>query len=337
VIAMQSGWNVPLFPERASTHAAHVDAVYLFLVVLCTAMAVVISLMITVFAIKYRASKKRPAQQIHGNNVLEITWTVVPLCIFMLIFVWGASVYYEGSRPPKNSEEIWVVAKQWMWKVQHLDGQREINELHVPVGRDIQLNMISQDVIHSFFVPEFRIKADVLPQRYTHIWFHATKSGEYHLFCAEYCGTLHSGMIGRVVVMEPAQYQAWLSGGGAFGSLAQNGEKLFQDLGCVTCHRSDAQARGPNLVGAYGNPVSLSDGRTVTMDDAYIRESILDPKAKVVAGFQPIMPSFRGQVDEEGVLALIAYIRSLGQQQLSEPVTNRPVPANAPPTGTKVK
>ena len=331
------GWNFVLFPERASTHAARVDALYFFLVAVCTTMAVLISLMIVFFAVKYRSNKLRPAQQVHGNNALELTWTVIPLFVFMMMFVWGASVYFDAARIPKNSDEIWVVAKQWMWKFQHLDGQREINELHVPVGRDIKLTMVSQDVIHSFFVPAFRVKADVLPARYTNLWFHATKSGEYHLFCAEYCGTMHSGMIGRIVVMEPAQYQAWLSGGGAFGSLAQNGQKLFQDLGCITCHRGDAQARAPNLAGAYGRPVHLNDGRTVIMDDSYIRESILNPRAKIVAGFEPIMPGFQGQVDEEGVLALIAYIRSLAQQQQGEPVANRPPPANAPPAGRKVE
>lgn len=332
-----TGWNFVLFPERAATHAGHVDAVYLFLVAVCTTMAVLISLMVIFFSVKYRRSKKRPAQQIEGNIALEITWTAIPLGVFMLMFVWGAAVYFDAASPPKNAEQVDVVAKQWMWKFQHMDGQREINELHVPVGRDIVLNMISQDVIHSFFVPAFREKADVLPGRYTHYWFHTTKAGEYHLFCAEYCGTMHSGMIGRIVVMEPAQYEGWLSGGGAFGSLSQNGQKLFQDLGCVTCHRSDAQARGPNLTGLYGRPVNLADGRTVVADDAYIRESVLDPKAKVVAGFEPIMPSFRGQVDEEGILALIAYIKSLAQQQTGEPVSNHPAPANAPPAGKKIQ
>jgi cytochrome c oxidase subunit 2 len=257
--------------------------------------------------------------------------------VFLFMFVWGAEVYFDGARPPSDSEVVYVVAKQWMWKFQHLDGQREINELHVPVGRDIMLRMVSQDVIHSFFVPAFRVKADVLPGRYTTLWFHATKAGDFHLFCAEYCGTMHSGMIGRVVVLEPAQYQAWLSGGGAMGSLASNGQRLFQDLGCITCHRGDSQARAPNLTGLYGHPVKLNDGRTIVADDAYIRESILDPPAKVVAGFQPIMPSFRGQVDEEGILSLIAYIKSLATQQTGEPAATHPAPAQAPPAGTRVQ
>src|SRR5207248_4019295 len=294
---------------RASTIAARVDALYFFLLAVAIFFGLLIAGLIVYYAVKFhRRSPSAVGARIHGGMVLEVTWTVVPLLITMVIFVWGASVYFAMAHPPDETLNIYVVGKQWMWKFQHLDGQREINELHVPVGRDIKLTMVSQDVIHSFFVPAFRVKADVLPARYTNLWFHATKSGEYHLFCAEYCGTMHSGMIGRIVVMEPAQYQAWLSGGGAFGSLAQNGQKLFQDLGCITCHRGDAQARAPNLAGAYGRPVHLNDGRTVVMDESYIRESILNPQAKIVAGFEPIMPSFQGQVDEEGVLALIAYI-----------------------------
>jgi cytochrome c oxidase subunit 2 len=198
-----------------------------------------------------------------------------------------------------------------MWKLEHVEGQREINELHVPVGRDIEMIMTSQDVIHSFYVPAFRIKQDVLPGRYTTAWFRATKPGVYHLFCAEYCGTQHSGMIGQVVVMEPAQYEAWLSGGNTSGSLASNGENIFQQLGCVTCHRSDTQGRGPNLVGVFGKPVMLEDGRTVIADENYIRESILSPSAKVVKGFKPIMPVFQGLVSEEQLTELVAYVKSL--------------------------
>jgi len=219
--------------------------------------------------------------------------------------------------------EIYVVAKQWMWKLQHTEGQREINELHVPVDRDIKLIMTSQDVIHSFFVPAFRKKQDVLPGRYTVQWFHATRPGEYHLFCAEYCGTQHSGMIGRVVVMTPADYESWLGGGGAEGSLSSSGEKIFQQLGCGTCHRSDTQGRGPNLEHLFGNPVSLEDGRTIVADENYVRESILNPGAKITAGFKNIMPTFQGVISEEQLLALIAYIKALPSQ--------KSVPGNNPP------
>lgn len=303
--------NLPLWPARASTGAGNVDALYIFLVLLSGFMCAAIFTMIIVFALRYRRQPGRVAEQIEGSTALEITWSIVPLGIFLVIFVWGAFIFFQERTPPRGATEIYVVAKQWMWKLEHVEGQREINELHVPVGRDIKMIMTSQDVIHSFYVPAFRIKQDVLPGRYTTAWFRATKPGVYHLFCAEYCGSQHSGMIGQVVVMEPAQYQAWLSGGNTSGSLASNGESIFQQLGCVTCHRSDTQGRGPNLVGVFGKPVLLEDGRTVVADENYIRESILTPSAKVVQGFKPIMPVFQGLVSEEQMTALVEYIKSL--------------------------
>jgi cytochrome c oxidase subunit 2 len=215
------------------------------------------------------------------------------------------------ASPPPETLNIYVVGKQWMWKFQHLDGQREINELHVPVGRDVKLITTSEDVIHDLFVPAFRIKADVLPGRYINIWFRATRPGRYHLFCAEYCGTKHSGMTGQVVVMEPADYQDWLSGGAGQGSLASAGEKLFNDLACNTCHRPDSQGRGPVLNGLFGKTVSLVGGGMLTADEGYIRESILNPSAKITAGFQPIMPTFQGLVTEEQLLELVEYVKSL--------------------------
>ena len=305
--------NLPLWPTRASTGAGNVDALYIFLVALSAFMSAAIFTMILVFAARYRRRPGMEAEQIEGSNALELTWSVVPFAIFMVIFVWGAVIYFQERTPPRGATEVYVVAKQWMWKLQHEEGQREINELHVPVGRDVKMIMTSQDVIHSFYVPAFRIKQDVLPGRYTTFWFHATKSGTYHLFCAEYCGTQHSGMIGQVVVMEPAQYEAWLGGGGAAGSLTSTGQSLFQQLGCSTCHRSDVQSRGPNLVGLFGRSVQLADGRTVIADENYIRESILSPGAKVVNGFKPIMPVFQGLVSEEQLNALVAYIKSLNQ------------------------
>jgi cytochrome c oxidase subunit 2 len=303
--------NLPLWPARASAGAANVDALYIFLVLLATFMSVAIFTMIVLFAFKYRRQPGREAEQIEGSNALEITWSVVPLGIFLVIFAWGAVIYFQERTPPRDATEVYVVARQWMWKLEHVEGQREINELHVPVGRDIEMIMTSQDVIHSFYVPAFRIKQDVLPGRYTTAWFRPTKPGVYHLFCAEYCGSQHSGMIGQVVVMEPAQYQAWLSGGNTTGSLASNGESVFQQLGCPTCHRSDTQGRGPNLVGIFGKPVQLEDGRTVIADENYIRESILSPSAKVVSGFKPIMPVFQGLVSEEQLTELVAYVKSL--------------------------
>ena len=293
--------------------AGNVDALYVFLVVLSTLMSIAIFTMIVVFAVRFRRRRGVEAEQIEGSTPLEVTWSVVPLGIFMAIFLWGAAIYFQERTPPQGATDVYVVAKQWMWKLQHQEGAREINELHIPVGENVRMIMTSQDVIHSFYVPAFRIKQDVLPGRYTTAWFHATKPGTYHLFCAEYCGTQHSGMIGQVVVMEPAQYQAWLSGGSASGSLAETGQALFQQLGCSTCHRSDTQGRGPNLAGVFGKPVQLDDGRTVMADENYVRESILSPAAKIVAGFKPIMPTFQGMVSEEQLNALVAYVKSLSQ------------------------
>jgi cytochrome c oxidase subunit 2 len=304
--------GTPLFPESASTMASRVDALYFFLLAVSAFFSILIAGLIVFYAVKYRRrSPDAVGVNVSGGLALELTWTIVPLIITMVIFVWGASVFFAMSRPPAETLNVYVVGKQWMWKFQHLDGQREINELHVPVGRAVKLIMTSEDVIHDVFVPAFRVKADVLPGRYTNIWFQATKPGRYHLFCAEYCGTRHSGMIGEVVVMDPTGYQAWLSGGTAQGSLASAGEKLFQDLACNTCHRPDAQGRGPILQGLFGKTQTLEGGGTIVVDEAYVRESILTPGAKITAGFQPIMPAFQGLVTEEQLLELIEYVKSL--------------------------
>ena len=292
--------------------AVRVDALYFFLLAIAVVFSVLIAGLIVYYAIRYRrSSADAVGTRIRGGMVLEITWTVIPLIITMVIFVWGASVYFAMASPPLETLNVYVVGKQWMWKFQHLDGQREINELHVPVERDVKLIATSEDVIHDLFVPAFRIKADVLPGRYINIWFRATRPGRYHLFCAEYCGTKHSGMTGQVIVMEPADYQDWLSGGTGQGSLASAGEKLFNDLACNTCHRPDSQGRGPVLNGLFGKTVSLVGGGTLTADEGYIRESILNPSAKITAGFQPIMPTFQGLVTEEQLLELVEYVKAL--------------------------
>ncbi|HEX7798678.1 MAG TPA: cytochrome c oxidase subunit II [Vicinamibacterales bacterium] len=308
-------WSgTPLFPEQASTMAPRVDNLYFFLLGLTVFFSLLIAGLIVAYAIKFRRrSPDSIGAVIHGGLMLEITWSVIPLMITMVLFVWGASVFFAMSRPPEETMNVYVVGKQWMWKFQHLDGQREINELHVPVGRPVKLIMTSEDVIHDVFVPAFRVKADVLPGRYTNIWFEPTKPGTYHLFCAEYCGTRHSGMTGQVVVMEPNDYQNWLSGGAGEGSLAAAGQKLFSDLACNTCHRPDAQGRGPVLQNLFGKTVELASGERVVADEAYIRESILNPHAKITAGFQPIMPTFQGLVTEEQLLELIEYVKSLKQ------------------------
>jgi len=305
--------KLPLFPEQASTMASRVDALYFFLIGVSLFFASLIAVLVVTFAIRYRrrgGTDRPPA--IHGSLALELTWTLIPFGLTMIMFFWGASLFASMHRPPDDALDVWVVGKQWMWKLQHLEGKREIDELHVPVGKPVKLIMTSEDVIHSFYVPAFRVKQDVLPGRYTTLWFEATKPGTYHLFCAEYCGTQHSGMIGWVVAMEPAEYQAWLSGGEPRQSLASAGAELFTQLGCETCHRGGSGARGPALTGLFGKTVELKDGTTVVADEAYLRESILNPRARIVAGYDPIMPTFTGLVSEDGVAQLVAYIKTLG-------------------------
>ena len=314
------GARLPLFPDQASTLAPQTDHLFFYLIAVTVVFTAGIFLAIFYFAIKYRRRSEAYLPAPRSSLSLELLWAGVPFVLVMIMFAWGAKVYLFAFDPPPDAEEIFVVGKQWMWKLQHPEGQREINELHVAVGRPVKLTMISQDVIHSFYIPAFRIKMDVLPGRYTSLWFQPTKTGRFHLFCAEYCGTEHSGMLGWIQVMEPQDYQAWLSGGRAEGSLAARGQKLFQELGCMACHAAQAPgaaaagARAPNLAGLFGTPVKLADGRTVDANEAYIRESILNPAAKVVAGFQPIMPTYQGLVTEEGLLELVEYIKSMGAQ-----------------------
>jgi cytochrome c oxidase subunit II len=309
-------FGIPLFPERASTIANEVDALYFFLIGLSVVMSVLIATLVVSFAIKFRRRHRDAVgAQVHGGMALELAWTIVPFLITLVVFFWGAKIYFVMASPPPETLNIYVVGKQWMWKVQHLTGQREINQLHVPVGRPVKLIMTSEDVIHDFSIPAMRVKADVIPGRFVQIWFEPTRPGTYHIFCAEYCGTQHSRMTGQVEVMEATAYQTWLSGGTAEGSLASTGEKLFADLACNTCHRPDSRGRGPVLQNLYSHPVQLHDGTVVTADENYLRESILTPAAKVTAGFQPVMPAFQGLISEEQLLALIEYVKSLSTQQ----------------------
>ena len=325
------GTELPLFPVQASTMAGRVDALYLFLILVSVFFGALIATLVVSFAIRFRrrSPDERP-RPIHGSTVLELTWTLIPLGIVMVIFLWGAEVFFAMARVPPASMDIYVVGKRWMWKTQHMTGQREINELHVPVGVPVKLTLTSEDVIHSFFVPAFRMKKDVVPGRYVTTWFQATRTGTYHLFCAEYCGTKHSGMIGTVTVMEPAAFQTWLSGGATGTSLAAAGEKLYQDLACITCHRADSEGRGPRLEGVFGHPVSLAGGERVIADEAYIRESIVNPAARIVAGFQPVMPTYQGLVSEESLMQLVAYIQSLGGPATAGPGAALASPAPAP-------
>ena len=303
--------DFPLFPEQASSVAPLVDGLYLGLVVITGAVSLLIWIVIFYFAVKYR---RRPsnelAQEQEPPAALEMTWIVLPTIIFLLIFVAGAWVFFRMNRVPANALEVYATGRQWMWKFQHPTGQREINSLHVPVGRPVKITLASEDVIHSLWFPSFRVKMDVLPNRFRVMWFEATKTGSYHIFCAEYCGTKHSGMIGTVVVMEPTEYQRWLAGGSE-GSLASQGEKLFAKYACNTCHMDTATGRGPVLAGLYGQTRPLTSGQNVVADDNYIRESILNPTAKVAAGFQPIMPTFQGQVSEDDLIRLLSYVKSI--------------------------
>ena len=314
--------QIPLFPEQASTISVEVDRLLYFLVAVSVFFTLLIFAAIFYFAIRYRRrSETELPRHVHSGLTLEVVWTVIPFGITMVMFAWGASIFFTESRPPDDAMQIYVVGKQWMWKLQHMEGNREINELHIPINRSVKLTMTSEDVIHSFFVPAFRTKQDVVPGRYTTTWFKATKPGKYHLFCAEYCGTNHSAMIGWVYAMEPEDYQQWLSGAPK-GTLSEAGAQLFNDLACVNCHHADGSGRCPSLVGVYGSTVKLAGGGTVKADEAYIRESILNPAAKVVDGYQPLMPTFQGQVTEEGVVDLIEYIKSLAPKPADQ--TNQP-------------
>jgi cytochrome c oxidase subunit II len=323
--------EIAWFPEQASTTAQYVDWLFYFLVTICGAVGLGVAVFLIGFAIRFR---RRPGGGVpgpmHGNPALELFWSGTPLVIFVIMFVWGITVYFGAYRAPDDATVIYVVGKQWMWKFQHPEGQREINELHVPTGQPFKLMLTSEDVIHSFFVPEFRVHMDVLPGRYTTVWFQATRPGTYHLFCSQYCGTNHSGMIGRVVVQEPAEYQRWLYLH-AEGSLALQGRKTFLRYRCISCHSADENARAPVLEEVYGRPVHLRDGRTIVADDDYIREHVLTPGAKVVAGWENIMPPFKGQVTEEEIIELIAFLKALQRGETPRRVEQFRPPAATPP------
>lgn len=310
---MQNTSWIPLFPEQASTFAWQVDALYFYLIVVSIAFTIPIVVALAIFGLKYHEKVKfATPDEIHGSMVLEVVWSIIPFVVSMTIFLGGAWIYFEQYTPPEDAMEIYVVGKQWMWKVQHQTGQREINELHIPVGRKVKLTMTTEDVLHDFSIPAFRTKADVIPGRYTYLWFEATAPGKYHLFCAEYCGLNHSGMGGSVYVMEQQDFDNWLSGNVSGQTPVEAGKDLFENkLGCASCHAGGPQQRGAKLEGVFNTDVKLVGGQTVKADEQYIRNSILNPASQVVEGFQPIMPTFKGQVTEEQLNSLIAYIKSL--------------------------
>ena len=328
---MQSQSPLPFFPDQASNFAGNVDALFSFILMTTMFFAVLVTVLIIFAAFKFRRrSENEVGDDVHGNNVLEVGWTLIPTIIAIGIFAWGAAIYVNYRIPPRDTLDIYVIGKQWMWKLQQPNGRKEINELHVPVDRNVKLILGSEDVIHDFYVPAFRVKMDVVPGRYNTLWFRPTKTGKYHFFCSQYCGTNHAVMGGWVTVMDPAEYAAWLSGESGDVNPVSAGERLFSQLACITCHLANGTGRAPSLNGVYGAKVLLADGSTVVADEAYIRESILQPKAKIVAGYQPVMPTFQGLVTEEQILNLTAYIKSLQSQ---------PVPAKgagiAPATAGK--
>jgi len=302
-----------LWLPGASSIAPRTDRLFIALVLLCGFVAVAVCVTMVVFCVRYRSGAKVERSAISRKLGLELGWTLLPLALFLVIFVWAAADYVRLYRAPDNALPIDVVAKQWMWKLEHRNGRREINELHVPLGQPVRLVMTSQDAIHSFYVPAFRLKQDVVPGRYTSLWFEATQLGTFQLFCAEYCGSEHAQMLGRIVVMRPAEFAQWLASGTPEPSLAQYGFARFRQLGCSGCHAAGSILHAPALEGLIGRTVHLQDGRSLVADENYVRDSILLPKKDVVAGFDPVMPSFAGQVSEEDIRALVAWLRSTGE------------------------
>ncbi len=300
-----------LFPAEASGIAPYVDELYFFLLLMTIVGTALVAALVFGFSIRYRRARNPVATQVEGSTLMEATWTIIPLGIFLLVFVWGALLYFRIYNPPTNAMNIYVVGKQWMWKAEHPGGQHEINALHVPTGQPIQLTMISQDVFHSFSIPDFRVKREVIPGRYSTVWFEPTVPGTYHLFCTQYCGTQHSGMVGQITVLTPEDYKKWLQESTSGMSLSQNGERLFASMGCNACHSGNAAARGPNLAGVYGSKLTLNDGSQVLVNDAYLRDAILNPSQHVTAGFAPIMPTYQGQISEDGLIDLVEYIKNL--------------------------
>jgi cytochrome c oxidase subunit 2 len=299
-----------LWPAAASQNSGAVDALFIALVIFSGAMAAAFYAAIFVFGIRYRrgsaAARGNPPDSRRG---LEALWTLAPLLVFLGLYAWSARQYAGHYRAPPDAMPVYVVAKQWMWTLQHRNGHRELNELHVPAGQAVRLVMASQDVIHSFFVPAFRLKQDVVPGRYTTIWFRATKPGIYPLFCAEYCGTEHSRMTGQIVVMTPEAFAQWLERGPAGSELARRGGRLFVDKGCSGCHAAGSSVHAPSLDGLFGRRVMLAGGASVIADEVYLRDSMLLPARQVVAGYEPLMPSFRGLLSEDELIALTEYLR----------------------------
>ena len=327
-----------LFPAEASTIAPYTDSLYFFLLLITVIGTTLVAILVFGFSIRYRKARHPEAIQVEGSTLLEATWTIIPLALFLICFVWGALLYFRIYNPPTNAMNIYIVGKQWMWKAEHPGGQHEINALHVPTGRPVQLTMISQDVFHSFSIPDFRVKREVIPGRYSTVWFQATEPGTYHLFCTQYCGTDHSAMIGQIVVLNPEDYKKWTEESTSGMSLSQNGERLFASMGCNSCHSGNAAARGPNLAGVYGSKLQLANGSEVLVNDAYLRDAILNPSQHVTAGYNPIMPTYQGQVSEDGLIDLVEYIKNLNSNyRVQQTLTTSTSEQAAPTTPGMVK
>jgi cytochrome c oxidase subunit 2 len=314
---------IPFWPDTASVNADSVNTLFVAeLGLSCLIMVTVVAMMVG-FSIRYRkGSDASRADRVQKTWHWEIGWTTATLGAFLVLFVWGAGMYIWLMQSPPGDEEVYVVGKRWMWKVEHPGGQREIDALHVPVDKTIRLVMASEDVIHSFFVPAFRIKHDVVPGTLQTIWFKANKTGTFKLECTQYCGLQHATMGGDVVVMSGPDYARWLTEQGVHGSLAEQGKALFRAHGCSGCHDDNgahpdnSTVHAPSLAGLYSTLVHLQDGSVRRADDAYIRDCILNPRSFTVAGYPPIMPDFSGQLGEDEVLKLVAYIKSLGTKEV---------------------
>jgi cytochrome c oxidase subunit 2 len=309
-------FGIPIFPEQASTFAKDVDALYFFILATCAFFAIGVSVAVVWLGIKYHKTHDgQIGARIEGNLPLELLWSVIPTIIAMFMFGWGASVFFHLRRPPEEALHLYAVGKQWMWKFQHLEGQREINELHIPAGRPVKITISSEDVLHSLYFPVFRVKADAIPGRYSEIWFEATQTGDFHMFCAEYCGTSHSDMITQLVVHEPGGYEAFLQKAEDLKKKlppAELGKMLYSQQGCETCHSTDGSTKvGPTWKGMYGHEVKFADGTSGTVDENYLRESINQPQAKIVAGFAPSMPTYQGKLADYEINGLIEFIKSL--------------------------
>jgi cytochrome c oxidase subunit II len=308
---------IPLWLPGETDHASAVDLLFVGLLASSVVVVALLFFLLLRFAIHYRAGNTAADRdhRIKKSWQWEVSWTAATLVAFLGLFVWAAQLYLGLGEVPADALPIYVVGKQWMWHVQHVGGQREINELHLPLGPAVRLVMSSQDVIHSFFIPAFRIKHDVVPGTLQMLWFRPRKPGVFHLLCAEYCGTDHSRMTGRIVVMDPPEFAQWLSHQDVAGTLATKGEGLFRQLGCGGCHGAGSTVRAPSLDGLYGKPVPLSDGTIEIADEHFIRDSILKPRSRIAAGYQPVMPSYEGKVSEDEIVSLVAYIKSLPEAQ----------------------